>query len=259
MFKVQINDGCIEHKLTTDDFSSIFSRHMHENYEILFLIKGKAKYNSDDIVADLSPCDLVITPQHSYHCIDVDKTKPYERIVFNFSPSLFDIDFSEVFSKSRIINLTQYRELFDIFDRIIHYGETIKNEKDLNALIIAMLFELLINLKNTQFDNHVSKSLSQLASKIVAYIEDHIYEQITVEKMSEDLNVSKSHLQNTFIATMNIGVKSYIIMKKLDKARILLKNGERAIEVADKLGYKTYSSFYKSYIKMYGESPKDTR
>lgn len=258
MINFKTDKCCFEHKIDDKDFSSVLSRHMHSKFELLYVVGGSGTFNLDGNVYDIGPCDLIITPAFCYHFMEIDQSKVYDRIVFNFSADYFSSDYSEIFDKVKVVNLANHRDILGTFDRILNYEQSNYNQADLEKVVNLLVEELLLQLKNTRFDGHTSKSLTALTSKIIAYIDSHLGENIYAEDIANALHVSKSHLQNTFIKTMKVGVKTYIIMKKMEKARALLKEGKRTIEVAEMLGYCTYSSFYKSYLKAYGEAPKDT-
>ena len=49
--------------------------------------------------------------------------------------------------------------------------------------------------------------------------------------------------------------KKYIELKKITKAEILLKEGFKPNDVAEKLGYNNYVSFYRIYVKHFKSTP----
>lgn len=260
MLEVYFDKYCLSHKTDIVKGRDWFYRHAHDNYEIHFVFKGKGKFRLDASTTDVHFNDLFIIPPHVYHYLEIEPDDNYERIVLSISNgAITDPKLLNVLSEIRIINVSNRMELMNIFNSIKHYSKFVTNPDDLKAIIGSLIDEFLILLKYTEFDSKVSKTVSELTSTVISYIDNHIYEQLTVEKIANALYVSKSHLQNSFILSMKIGIKSYIIMKKMNLAHSLIQNGERVTDVATKLGYTTYSCFYKSYIKVFGVTPKDTK
>ena len=235
--------------------SDLFYRHMHNNIEIHLITKGEGIFNIEGAETEVSTYDLMIIPPHFYHVFNVNKSYPYERIVFNFPIDYYEIDIGKLSEKPLIVNLSNHLEILESFKKIVEASNTL-NANDFEKILHLYVQIILIELKNTAFENGMSKSVNRLTASILSFIDDHIAEPLDVTTIASSLYVSKSHLQNTFYKSMKIGLKTYIIQKKMDAAHIMLNDGMYALEVAKKLGYTTYSTFYKSYMKIYGVPPK---
>ncbi|MCQ2742113.1 MAG: AraC family transcriptional regulator [Bacilli bacterium] len=261
MFHFEYGNAYIEYK--TDSFyeRDLLYRHMHDNVEIHFLIKATGSFRIDESAYDIHNRDLIIMPQHVYHYIQTKQNEPYERIILNFPKDFFDnvTGGKPMFDKPLVVNLASHNELVKTFDDMVYFDAYLKDEDDKKAMVLLLAQKIAILLKNTEFETNVSKSVNELTCRAIAYIDEHIYENLTVAKIADALYVSKSHLQNVFLTSMKIGIKAYIIMKKMNIAHTMLQNGNRSTSVASSLGYTTYSCFYKSYVKVFGVPPKDTK
>ena len=49
--------------------------------------------------------------------------------------------------------------------------------------------------------------------------------------------------------------KKYIIEKRLVYAHDMLLSGQKPMEIYEKVGFETYSSFYRAYIAKFGKNP----
>lgn len=260
MLQIKFDNVNIGYKSDIVSERDWFYRHAHDNYEIHYVVNGSGKFRLDDSTTDIHINDLFLIPPHVYHYIEIEPNQTYERIVIQI-PVGFSNDpkIVELLSKFRMINISNKFELLNILNNIIYYGKIITDPNDLSQITRCLFGEFLVLLKYLQFDSKVSKTVSELTSNVISYIDNHIYEQLTVEKIANALYISKSHLQNSFILSMKIGIKSYIIMKKMNLAHSLIQKGEKVTDVATKLGYTTYSCFYKSYMNVFGINPKDTK
>lgn len=256
MFNIE-NPTCNAYwQLKYDDviFNDIFYRHMHNNLEIHLIVRGSGTFVLDGGEIQISPYDLIIIPPHCYHVFDVNKKVPYERIVFNFPVDYYGMDLFSIIDKPRIHNLSSHYEIIENFEKIRELNETYDAKDFINALHLYVQL-ILLQLKNTKFDIGPSRTANQITASVLEYIDEHLFEKLDVAVIAKALYVSKSHLQNTFYKSMKIGLKSYIIRRKMDKAQMLINEGNKASKVSLKLGYKTYSTFYKSYKNIYGIPP----
>ncbi|MBO6280271.1 MAG: helix-turn-helix transcriptional regulator [Bacilli bacterium] len=243
-----------QYKYDDKVFNDIFYRHMHNNFEIHLIVKGEGAFNLDGKEVDTSNLDLIIVPPHSYHVFNVNKKIPYERFVFNFPQDYYGFDIGDVINKAGVHSLSTHHEIVDSFKKIDEYSKTL-NEEDFVRMLHLYVQIILLQLKNTSFDDKESKSTNHLTASALSYIDEHLFSPLDVKTIADALYISKSHLQNTFYKSMKIGLKTYIIQRKIDKAQTMINEGMGATEVASMLGYRTYSTFYKSYTKIYGIPP----
>jgi AraC-like DNA-binding protein/transposase len=103
-------------------------------------------------------------------------------------------------------------------------------------------------------------SPKQLVEKIVEYISqleiDEI-ETLSVDKISMDLNVDRKKIWRYFKKEKKITLKAYLFRLKITHAAILLKNKPELTvkQIAEKIGYYSYSYFIHIFKKHYGITP----
>ena len=66
--------------------SSMFCDYFHVNYELLYFLRGRARFEIGARQYQLKPKTLLIIPPGTHHQGFVDPSEDYERIVINFSP-----------------------------------------------------------------------------------------------------------------------------------------------------------------------------
>ena len=67
--------------------------------------------------------------------------------------------------------------------------------------------------------------------------------------------MSKFYLCRAFKEYAGISLFSYITAKRIVMADQLIERGEPATDVAYKVGFGSYSSFYRAYVKQNGHPP----
>lgn len=101
-------------------------------------------------------------------------------------------------------------------------------------------------------------SMAQAVRKAKGYIDEHFRETITRESLSEALHFSAGHLAKSFKKEIGISLGSYIIEKRMEQARSLLREGRLPVtEVALSVGYDNFSYFSRLFKSKTGMSPKE--
>lgn len=130
----------------------------------------------------------------------------------------------------------------------------------LKILELFMVFDGLSFEENYVSFFTQSKAQADLAKEAVAYLTDHINEQITVRDLSARFYVSKTHMQNVFKGVYGVPVQSYIRMLKMQSAAFLLVHTDFSVlEVASRCGYDNSSKFAHAFRKIMGETPGEYR
>lgn len=92
------------------------------------------------------------------------------------------------------------------------------------------------------------------------YIENHLSEDISIQKLCSHLNVGRTKLYDIFRNELKSGISKYILRRRMHRAKKLLKTTKLPIsEIANSIGFSDYNYFSKVYKKTYGKSPKHYR
>ncbi len=92
------------------------------------------------------------------------------------------------------------------------------------------------------------------------YIQQHIDEDIPVEEIASEINISVRQLQRLLRAELDKTPKQYITILKLEKAEDLLRNSQYTVsEIAFKCGFADPSYFGSVFKKYFGITPAEYR
>ncbi len=211
---------------------------------------------------------LLLIDMFKPHRIEI-KNKHYTRICFDIAPNYIYFASSK---ESNLLNLFKGRngsapllhiteEQAKDFLQVYHdlslptlSGGLDIYEKGLLFLLLSRLFDLGAPqlLSSPQKED---KSIS-LIHDIIQYIEEHIEKQLTLDELSEALHFSTYYLCHVFKESTNLSLKTYITDKKIELAKHLLAVYS-VTDVAAKIGFNTYSSFFRAFKKQTGISPSD--
>ncbi|MBE7011993.1 MAG: helix-turn-helix domain-containing protein [Ruminococcaceae bacterium] len=129
------------------------------------------------------------------------------------------------------------------------------NKQILAAAKILDAFAEYILLKEM-----VQLSGKQLIDSIESYINNHIDEEITIERLCQEFNIKRTRLYNIMQQYTSGGVANFIRKKRLEKAKLLIKTTEMKIpEISNAVGFSDYNYFLRVFKKQFGISPKKYR
>ena len=94
----------------------------------------------------------------------------------------------------------------------------------------------------------------------LAYIEEHLTEEIDYSEVSKIAYCSEYHFKRMFSFLADISLSEYIRRRRLTLAALDLKDRDlRIIDVADKYGYNSADSFSRAFHSLHGILPSEAR
>lgn len=250
--------------------------HYHNNLEIGYCYRGCGIFFIDGRVEAFSAGDASIIFQNEIHIAQSDSSEPSQWKFVNIDPLklLSNIDMDDMNTLIDILNRQQNSK--NIYK---------KSEKsDVNSLIFAIISELeareinyvpmiksltwslLLKLSRevtvSGFEPHRDKHQQNLIkiAPALKYISDFYMTQISLRDVSQQCNISSSHLRRIFYSTMGISPSEYLYTVRIKMASILLVNlDESILQISLKVGYPTLSGFNRHFKRIMGLSPKEWR
>lgn len=97
-----------------------------------------------------------------------------------------------------------------------------------------------------------------VVSSVQKYIGSHLEDRLTLNDVAAVFGLSPNYLSALFKKSCGIGFSEYITQKKITLAKsLLLEQGLKVYEVADRLGFESAFYFSKVFKKVEGMSPRD--
>lgn len=248
-----------------------FMLHSHNFYEIFLLKSDSAVFYVDGTIYHLQKDDVMIFNSTELHNISFDNSKPYDRFVIHFMPTLllaFDNDKYNLLNmfnsrksgrdnyiSKEMLKKTEFFEIMEKTERIIQ-----KNPPYIDAYFLALFVELLIALneaKGFAADGNYPRLSNEKIRNILAYIDDNLTENLSLDRLSDEFFMSKSNMCHLFKETTGFPIKQYITYRRIALARKLMANGYGTLEASVAAGFNDYSNFYKTFKKVMNKSPKE--
>lgn len=241
--------------------------HSHPFYEIVLSISGTdVLYSADGNVYVLHSGEAIIFPRECYHsgaCIS--NSDASERLVVQI-----DGDFWESTARSLGVHDTKwnnsvtllnrdavkYWNLRGLFERM-HLNKSF-DERFRSTAFLCNLTELFMIICQTEEKSSIySPSASNtLVEKAVHYIQEHYTEpDLNVNTVIEYVYISRGHLSRVFKEYTTKSIHGYITELRMQHCRQLIADGKSILDACNESGFSDYSSFYKTFRKLYGVTP----
>ena len=129
--------------------------------------------------------------------------------------------------------------------------------KPVNAEDMELLLERL-NVRLGSSHRPEKPSANAKFNELIAYVDEHFAEKITLDRLSERFELSKNYVCGLFQRYFNQSLSLYLTDRRMAYARELLESEETVLlkEVSARSGYSDYHYFFKVFKNYYGVSPK---
>lgn len=238
-----------------------FTMHTHSIYELYCFLGGNAVYHVEGTSYPLKKGDILIMRPLEAHYITLDCTVPYTRLSIHFRPELLDginpqkellipYNCRENGTHNLYRAQNSSKSIYSFFiDRII----TSAADEGLQAAtsLPSLLFEIYKAFKNIE-KNETEHSIDYY---IIDYINKHISEDISINKLCNEFFISESQLSRIFKKATGTTVWAYVTTKRLMNAHQLILSGISPTAAYSDCGFKDYSTFFRAYKKKYGVPP----
>ena len=234
--------------------------HSHRNHELYHLISGNATFYIGDRIFYGEAGNFVFIPQGIYHRSEYGSQTNIERIVINFSDSIFTDELQSVreeLCSQRIIYVTKNK--IPVLNKILnHIKDELNSTDDYKDYMIRLyLSQLLIQLCRHKYNyqpTHINTDNTM--HQISQYISSHYSEPLPLEFLCKKFCISKSHLSRKFKEYAGIGLNEYITYVRITNAEHLLKETTLSLtQISEQCGFSDSNYFSTVFKKITGVSP----
>ena len=250
--------------------------HVHEDaWEFVFCAQGRVRSFQGGKEHILKDRQIIFHPPRTVHHLQVEH-EPTTMLVLSF------VCTSEVMKllQDQILHVSQSRQdmltviirelanAFELQDGHLELMDFHSNENPvlgaeqmitcyLEGFLIGLLRDVT-NQKENRWDAvTLERSLeNKLSSDIKEYVENHIFERITLAQLSEHVHYSRSYISKQFQKSTGMTVAGYIAQERMKQARQMLLEGKMTVtQISEALGFSTVQYFSKCFRDAEGMSP----
>lgn len=238
--------------------------HYHEFYKILFFRSGAGDYVVEGQRYRLQPGDIVLVGSRCVHRPEIEEGSPYERVILYIAPSYLqsssteNCQLADIFQGGAVLRLRENdRKRLDSLVTSLE-KEMSGQGYGRDVLCGAWLLRLLVELGRCRQDSDNPQPVMTDNPRVrqwLQYMDQHLTEDLDVDALAEAFYISKYHMMRLFHQETGFTVHSYLSHRRLLYARELMNGGMRATEACYRCGFRSYSSFTRSYAKYFGTTP----
>ena len=246
--------------------------HYHDYYEIVFYLgEEPCAYRDGDTVYTLHRGDVAFYRMFNKHIVDCEMNDDHSRFNIGIEPRLLG-NYSKRTSNLYLM-FSEQNPHFPIFhlgeERLPKYLELLHEFLDLNntpgqqiiasAILHYILGKLYCDMGLEAIQDSANLQHVRLVGSILHYIEENLSEPLSLQEIAQQYNYSVTYISKLFKNVTGSSLVSYIIEKRISRARHLMYENLEIMQIAEQVGYRNYSNFYKAFKKATGLSPEDYR
>lgn len=243
--------------------------HRHDDwFEITAATEGNGEVFTDGCGTHVRSGDLYLSFPGDVHAIRSSKSDPlkYDFFSFNTSLSPYKEELEALMHRlSPEMRLFSDRRINACIEQLTVTVE--KNGRYATLLGAALIREILLYILE-DFDRTAPEaapfgaarstkpSAKELCFQLMNYIQTHIFTMKSLSELAALTGYNYSYLSALFKKCTSQTLRSYYSEKRLEAAKMLLKEEHMtAVRAAELVGYASASAFGKAYKARYGISP----
>lgn len=256
----ELNSLIVRH--ITSNGVSMPLRHLHSQYEFVFIKNGKATVESNTTVINVEKPMLIVHKPFALHRANAEENTVYDRYLIIISEELLSrirdlIPLFSFFSTAETTVIPLEGEFgLGVFEQLEQLCQDYKSEKKHKALLKIAL--LLLSLTEYASEAGIPHPTSGgYIGEVIKYISTHYAEDITIDMLADTFFVSRSKLISDFKKSIGVPIKKYTVFVRISNAQYFLNSGKTISETATLCGFYDNSHFISTFRILTGKTPKE--
>ncbi|MCR8657906.1 helix-turn-helix transcriptional regulator [Paenibacillus endoradicis] len=239
--------------------------HTHLSYEIYYFHAGKVNYLINDRIYKLESGDMILMHGMTLHKAHLEQNDCYERTIIHFDPFYFTQSIQPSYAPDLLIPFNKLKNIR------LSFNEPVRNEIEaiLHKLVLLqkssepfaeqrshiVLLELMLliytqcqqPLQEIKQTHHISTKENHVQN-IISYIEDHYYQDVSLEHIQQALHLNKFYLSKSFKEVTGTTIFQYMLERRIYAAKVLLINScNKITDISYEVGFKHPAHFSRSF------------
>lgn len=240
--------------------------HFHDEFEMLYLSKGKARITVEKKEYVLSPGSLAFIGKLEEHSIQMlSEDYSYYYLILNSrqlekaikEPRLISVFRNRPTGFEHVIHMREIAEELDLCFEEIH-REMEHKEVYFNELVYACLTKILVSAyraKPEEFE-FINTQRNAEIYEMEKFFEENFMYDIKISEVAEDYYISVNHLTKRFKALTGFTPKQYLSECRLANAKYMLIHTDIPVQdIAIKCGFHDVNNFIRKFKAETGATP----
>ncbi len=242
--------------------------HKHFYIEFHYVYQGEEVllFHKEKKEVHLTARQIALIPCQVYHCAKTDQSRNVTRFCFNFSIEAEDGKDNAIYQIFQNIKEVTVFESDFISSTLNRYRKIVADEKDPmqetrgGLLLLDVILEIFRTLSEGM--NFPVHSQNKVRQKWL--IEEHIWSRFYtsegLEGLAKKLYLSPRQTRKLVKQFYGEDYKTLIVRQRMETAELLLQSRDLALEeIAEKVGYRSYSGFHLAFVRTFQITPGEYR
>ncbi|MFT2112563.1 AraC family transcriptional regulator [Marinomonas sp. 2405UD68-3] len=246
-----------------------YATHSHKEWSIGAILGGESEFLCAKRQYSVKCGDIVMMDPEVAHACNPLPDSPWAYYMIHIDVDwLVNVLHSTEIIKNKhfqptnvdtLTSLTLYNGLIDLAQTLMHNTRQISNEEK-EARLKTYLIELFQHLYGQETLSTVkavaNNSSTTTFLDIATYLDTHYLEDISIEQLSHQFNLSTSYLIRSFKQHFNMSPHAYRINQRVLHGQRALKSGLPITDVAHEVGFNDQAHFQRAFKQRVAATPK---
>lgn len=232
-------------------------RNIHNSYLLIVMMDGTLNYQTRKQRGSLRVGQALLLDCNLPHSYQAQGRCSFTFIHFDGAQSREIYEHINLSSGS-VIRLTDSTRLHELVGELLGYMHTDRRVNE--AQTSAMLYSILMVLMEAGGVSGAGNIGNSIVDQAIEYIQSHLSEPLTVEKIAASAGYSPSYFSHVFNRETGMSPYRFVIKSRMDVAMQLLQTTRLAIQdIAFQVGFNSVPNFCYAFRKEKGLSPHECR
>ncbi|MBN1673704.1 MAG: helix-turn-helix domain-containing protein [Kiritimatiellae bacterium] len=250
-----------------------FHHHPEPWWEVCYILSGEGRYFIEKTSYPMKSGDVFLVNDTEIHCVVTEKI---ERFTLLFAPgfvaqvgALEGLDLDRLFvnrprGKPHLVLLDEGEKADFAYLTARAWHADFEAERGASTLcagymtaILAIVWRAFLSGRRRR---HVFTATDKLVRAMAEYIDAHLQEALSLDKLAEEAGVSSTYFSSVFKRVTGMPLVTYITLKRLERAKELLRDTELKVSyISLEAGFNDLSHFNRVFKREMGVSPLQYR
>jgi AraC-like DNA-binding protein len=211
----------------------------HVPYETELILLNRVKHGEGDRVYE---CIKSLFPRHAGHL----SGNPLKQALYEFIAAV------TLVTRFATEGGVEVETAYSMSDAYIRTADEADSPGAIYGLYAPMMRSFAEKVRMAKQKPQVSWPIL----KTMEYIDSHLHYNISLKELGQHIHRNSAYLSVQFKLECGVSISNYILIKRIEEAKLLLSEGELPIsQISISLGFSSPSYFAMAFRKAVGESP----
>lgn len=256
---VPIYDEKKEKLYMVHKFSKHFPPHLHETPELIYVTNGTLELGVEQEFFHMEKGDFAIVFPNIIHHYQVF-SKGVSSAIYVYTPPALTGQFHNELQKYSPKNPVIKKK--DVHLDILNSLQSLEEENNRNPVIEQAYVQIILGRSMPLFELKERNVVDcgDIIYQTVSYMAAHYKEDLTLDKLSKDLGVSKYTLSRVFASTFHKNFNQYLNEQRLNYVCSMLEYSNAPItDICLDAGFQSQRTFNRAFQEVYRMTPREYR